>query len=110
MILLYISSQPDATERIEHEGMDANTDSVCMGMEMKSHTKLAIFITPKTGTSSTFVVTVQIYDGNKWWDTDHTQQGEGTIHDLDCICEMARIKVTTPEGSAATFDVVMMAK
>jgi len=63
-----------------------------------------------TGTGTTFVSTLQVFDGVNWWDTDHIIHGEGNFHEDICVGEQLRVKITTSEGSTSTVDITIIIK
>lgn len=99
------------TYELTKTDIDANTNYTTESLDITDGTYVGLYVSSKSGSSSTHVVTLQISpDGVKWFDTDHTIKGTGNVHDVICIAQYVRAKVTTREGSASTIDIDIISK
>jgi len=90
-------------------GVNANAASTTTALEMGDAKSLGFYIVANSGTSTTHVCKLQISpNGTDWQDTTHTVTGIGNLHDISCIADYVRIKVTTAQGAVSTVDITVV--
>lgn len=105
-----ISGTTSSEDKQLDTGVNANANSTTTPLSLGDAKYVGLFVKGKTGTHTTHVVTLQLYDGVNWWDLNHTITGEGQLHEEICIGEEIRAKVTTAQGATSTVDITIIIK
>lgn len=93
------------------ESVDANVKSTTTPLLMGDAKNASFYVVANTGTNAAHIATMQVSpDGANWFDTDHTVEGIGNEHDMTCIAESVRVKITTIEGATSTVDITVIIK
>jgi len=107
------SSQGKTSQKLTQTGLNTNSNGLTSDeLTMGSGSSIGIYVTANSGTHDTHVLTLQISpdEGVTWIDVSHTITGAGNKHELVCVCDKVRMKVTTPEGGTSTVDLIIIAK
>jgi len=98
------------SKTLKSTGINANEISETEALETKNAKHLGVFVKGISGNHNNHVVICQIYDGEHWYDTDHSITGEGYFDHELCVCESIRTKIITVEDSASIIDITIIIK
>jgi len=97
---------------VTDSAVDANTNAVGTALKMGGATQVGLYIIDGSDGHTNHIVTIQISPngGTNWFDTAHTITGLGELHDVTCIADEIRAKVTTVEGGVSVIEIVLIIK
>jgi len=106
-----VTGQASTSDSITYESVNANTLwTTTESLDMGDARNIGLFVKGTSGTYTTLVVTLMIYDGAHWWDTIHTITGEGQLHEILCIAKEVKARVSTVEGAPSTVYISIIIK
>lgn len=92
-------------------GIDANTLVVTDSVDIGRSSLVGFFICGGDGAHNNHVATLEISpDGADWFPTEETVTGAGDRHNIPCVADYVRIRITAPEGSASLVNIVIISK
>jgi hypothetical protein len=102
----------DTKVRVNDDAVDANAASTTTPLDLDQATTIGMSVRAASGTHATHVVTLQLSmdEGVTYEDTNHTITGIGNIHNVTCLTDFVRAKVTTLEGAASTVNISIVGK
>jgi hypothetical protein len=100
---------------VEQEYTGVNADvlgTVTAALKLGEAQNIGIYILDPSfaALGAMFMLQISPDNGTTWFDTDHIIAAGSNEHDIVCIATHVRVNLTTRKGSAATVEIIIIAK